>query len=221
LFDTSAEIVGQDRMMYFEMEELMNSSKQLIQATIMYIFHKLEQLFTGEPTLLVLDESWVFLSSEIFAGKLREWLKVLRKKNASVVFATQSLADVTESNIAGAVADSVATRIFLPNPKALDPNIAEIYRKFGLNQQEIMNLSRAQQKRDYYVSSVVGTRMFQLDLSRAALAFTAGASPETNALCDRIFQSVGGDPDAFIEAWCGAKGVEFDIQKPEPALPIL
>ena len=29
-----------------------------------------------------------------FAGQLREWLKTLRKKNASVVFATQSLSDI-------------------------------------------------------------------------------------------------------------------------------
>ncbi len=42
---------------------------------------------------LIIDEGWLALDDEGFAGQLREWLKTLRKKNASVVFATQSLAD--------------------------------------------------------------------------------------------------------------------------------
>ncbi|KCZ97682.1 conjugal transfer ATPase TrbE [Hyphomonas polymorpha PS728] len=47
----------------------------------------------GRPTLLIVDEGWLALDDEGFAAQLREWLKTLRKKNASVVFATQSLRD--------------------------------------------------------------------------------------------------------------------------------
>jgi len=57
---------------------------------------------------------WLALDDHGFAGQLREWLKTLRKKNASVIFATQSLADIDGSTIAPAIIESCPTRLFLP-----------------------------------------------------------------------------------------------------------
>src|SRR3546814_7160191 len=57
----------------------------------------------GRPTLIIIDEGWLVLDSPAFAAQLREWLKTLRKKNASVIFATQSLADIETSAIAPAI----------------------------------------------------------------------------------------------------------------------
>jgi len=85
--------------------------------------------------------------------QLREWLKTLRKKNASVVFATQSLSDIDGSNIATAIVESCPTRIFLPNERAIEPQITAIYRRFGLNDRQIEILARATPKRDYYCQS--------------------------------------------------------------------
>ncbi|GAB7552255.1 hypothetical protein NRB_17570 [Novosphingobium sp. 11B] len=36
--------------------------------------------------MLVLDEAWIFLDHPPLAARIREWLKVLRKKNVAVVF---------------------------------------------------------------------------------------------------------------------------------------
>jgi len=90
----------------FETEQLMQS-KAATAAVLTYVFHRLEERFAaestgGRPTLLVLDEAWVFLSDGLFAAKIREWLKVLRKRNVAVVFATQSLSDLPSSPIAPA-----------------------------------------------------------------------------------------------------------------------
>src|SRR3546814_20036074 len=71
-----------------------------------YLFHRLEDRFDGRPTLLILDEAWVYLDNPVFAARIREWLKVLRKKNVSVVFATQSLADIAGSSLAPRSAES-------------------------------------------------------------------------------------------------------------------
>jgi len=87
------------------MEELMHS-KALALPVLTYLFHKLEARFDGKPTLLVLDEAWAFLDDPVFSERIREWLKVLRKKNVSVIFATQSLADVANSSIAPALIES-------------------------------------------------------------------------------------------------------------------
>ena len=113
----------------------------MVAPVLTYLFHALEQRFDGRPTLLVLDEAWVFLDAPLFASRIREWLKTLRKKNVAVVFATQSLADIAESAIAPAIVESCPTRIFLPNPRALEPTQSEAYRRFGLNETQARILS--------------------------------------------------------------------------------
>ena len=80
------------------------------------------------------------------------------------------------SAIAPAIIESCPTRIFLPNERALEPQIAAIYRRFGLNDRQIEILSRATPKRDYYCQSRRGNRLFELGLSEVALAFTAASS---------------------------------------------
>jgi len=102
-------------------------SKALVAPVLTYLFHKLEARFDGKPTFLILDEAWVFLDDPMFADRIREWLKVLRKKNVSVIFATQSLADIANSPIAPAIIESCLSRIFLPNNRAMEPQQKEAY----------------------------------------------------------------------------------------------
>jgi hypothetical protein len=97
----------------FEMEELMHS-KAAVMAVLRYLFARFDERFDGAPTLLILDEAWLFLDDPVFAARIRQWLKTLRKKNVSVIFATQSLADIKDSSIAPAIIESCASRIFLP-----------------------------------------------------------------------------------------------------------
>ena len=129
-----------------------------------YLFHRIEGRLDGRPTLLIVDEGWLALDDEGFAGQLREWLKTLRKKNASVIFATQSLSDIDGSAIAPAIIESCPTRLFLPNERAIEPQITAIYRRFGLNDRQIEILARATPKRDYYCQSRRGNRLFELGL---------------------------------------------------------
>ena len=101
----------------FDMETLVELPGA-VAPTLLAIFHRLEQDFKGEPALLVLDEAWLFLDNSLFAAQIKAWLKTLRKKNVSVLFATQSLAEVEQSAIAATIIDSCPQRIFLPNPRA-------------------------------------------------------------------------------------------------------
>ncbi|MCZ4287224.1 DUF853 family protein, partial [Marinobacter salarius] len=80
-------------------------------AVLSYLFARFEERFDGAPTLLILDEAWLFLDDPLFAARIRQWLKTLRKKNVSVIFATQSLADIKDSSIAAAIIESCASRI--------------------------------------------------------------------------------------------------------------
>mgnify|MGYP001606767505 CR=1 FL=1 len=61
--------------------------------------------------MLILDEAWVFLDDPAFAGRIREWLKTLRKRNVAVIFATQSLADIGRSSIAAQDRDALVAAL--------------------------------------------------------------------------------------------------------------
>ena len=163
--------------------------------------------FTGAPTLLIIDEGWLALDDTGFAEQLREWLKTLRKKNASVVFATQSLADIAGSAIAAALIESCPTRLFLPNERAIEPQIMAVYRQFGLNDRQIEIISRATPKRDYYCQSRRGNRLFELGLGESALAFTAASSKTDQAAITDLLATHGAA--AFAAAWLTHKGVPW------------
>jgi len=146
---------------------------------------------------------------------LREWLKTLRKKNASVVFATQSLADIETSAIAAAIVESCPTRLFLPNERAIEPQITSIYRRFGLNDRQIEIVARATPKRDYYCQSRRGNRLFELGLGEVALAFTAASSKADQAAIADVLASHG--RAGFAAAWLRHKGLDWAVELLAPA----
>ena len=189
LLDAENERLGTPSIQVFETDGLIGTA--VAPAVLSYLFHRIEARFDGRPTLLIIDEGWLALDDADFAGKLREWLKTLRKKNASVVFATQSLADIDGSAIAPAIIESCPTRILLPNDRAIEPQIMAIYRRFGLNDRQIEILPRAIPKRDYYCQSRRGNRLFELGLGEVALAFTAASSKADQALIDRVLTEHG------------------------------
>ena len=169
----------------FEMQELMHTRSAVL-PVLTYLFHRLEAQFDGTPTLLILDEAWLFLDNPIFAARLREWLKTLRKLNVSVVFATQSLSDIQSSSIAPALIESCPTRIFLASPQAREPQLRKVYESFGLNARQIELIARAQPRRDYYYQSPLGHRVFELGLGPVALAFVGASSPDDQRAMDRL-----------------------------------
>ena len=205
LLDAETERLGEADVQAFETEGLIGAGAA--PAVLSYLFHRIEDRFDGRPTLLIVDEGWLALDDPGFAAQLREWLKTLRKKNASVIFATQSLADIDNSAIAPAIIESCPTRILLPNERALEPQIAAIYRRFGLNDRQIEILSRATPKREYYCQSRRGNRLFELGLSEVALAFTAASSKTDQAIIEEIFTAHG--RDGFAAAWLRRRDLDW------------
>ena len=205
LLDAESERLGEASFQAFETEGLTGSAAA--PAVLSYLFHSIEGRLDGSPTLIIIDEGWLVLDSPAFAAQLREWLKTLRKKNASVVFATQSLADIETSAIAPAIIESCPTRIFLPNDRAVEPQILGIYRRFGLNDRQIEILSRATAKRDYYCQSSRGNRLFELGLGEVALAFTAASSKNDQLAMSRIIEEHG--RSGFAAHWLRHRGLDW------------
>jgi type IV secretion system protein VirB4 len=200
LLDAEQERLGEASAQAFETEGLIGTGAA--GAVLAYLFHRIESRLDGRPTLLIIDEGWLALDDGGFAAQLREWLKTLRKKNASVVFATQSLSDIDGSPIAPAIVESCPTRIFLPNERAIEPQITAIYRRFGLNDRQIEIIARATPKRDYYCQSRRGNRLFELGLGPIALAFCAASSKADHADIERVIAEFG--HEGFVHGWLAA-----------------
>ena len=203
LLDAESEHLGQASVQAFETEGLIGAGAA--PAVLAYLFHRIGDRLDGRPTLLIVDEGWLALDDEGFAVQLREWLKTLRKKNASVIFATQSLADIDGSAIAPAIIESCQTRLLLPNERAIEPQITAIYRRFGINDRQIEILARATPKRDYYCQSRRGNRLFELGLSEVALALCAASSKSDQTAIQSILAEHG--RDGFLSAWLRARDV--------------
>jgi len=86
---------------------------------MMYLFNRIAEALTdGRPTLIVLDEAWRMLADETFATRIQNWMKVIRKLNGAVIFATQEPEDAMASPAGKTVIAQAPTQILLPNPRA-------------------------------------------------------------------------------------------------------
>jgi len=210
--DAAEERLAQCDVQCFETEALMGR-KGLAAPVLTYLFHRIEQRFDGRPTLMILDEAWSLFDDPLFAARIREWLKTLRKKNVAVLFATQSLADISESSIAPAIIESCPQRILLPNDRAVEPQSRAAYERFGLNARQIEIISRATPKRHYYLQSQRGNRLFELDLGPVALALCGASAPDSQSRIDAIITEHGLDDFAghFLRG-CGLPAAADDLE---------
>ncbi len=190
LLDGQLDALKEASLTTFETDELMRLGDKYALPVLLYLFRYFERSLKegGEPAFLVLDEAWVMLGHPVFRDRIRMWLKELRKKNCAVVMATQSLSDAARSGIFDTLVEQCPTKLLLPNPEAdlrgtpEHPGPADLYRMFGLNDEEISLLKNAEKKRQYYYRSPLGRRVFELGLGPLTLAFVAVS--DTDALRD-------------------------------------
>lgn len=187
IFDAEATTLPLATRVTIEMQSLMRLSEKAVAPALMYLFRYLEKLWNlpagkKQPlTFLFLDEAWLYLQHPVFASFLQEWLRTLRKKKVFCIFATQEVEAAAKSTLSATIAQQCLTRIYLADESATSPALAESYRYFGLTDDEILALSRAVMKRDYYFKNPLGRRMFTLDLDPFQLALI---SPDHKAIDD-------------------------------------
>ena len=242
IFDAEASEISLDtRFLAIEMEALMNRGENCVVPALVYLFNYIEKKFDGRLTLLILDEAWLFLKNETFADKITEWLKVLRKKNVYVVFATQDVADVANSPLKTTIIQQCLTKIYLADPSALTPGMKDVYRQFGLTDPEIALIEASTMKRDYFYTSPFGRRLFQLNLDQLTLALIgtpnhalldelASKYEPGSALCAEILAAKNIDYKPFLDKYAPVdpppvlRGTPLQIQqiteeKKEPPPP--
>ena len=210
LLDASEDGLAFSEFCTFEIEDLMNLSPKYSLPVLLYLFRRIEKNLKGAPSIIILDEAWLMLSNPVFREKIREWLKVLRKANCSVIMATQSLSDAANSGILDVITESTATKIFLANVYAKEENNVELYKGMGLNMRQIEIISEMTPKRQYYYVSENGRRLFELALGPLTLSFVGATDKESIAAIKQLEKEYG---SKWTHAWLESRGINIEYYK--------
>ena len=163
---------------------------------LLYLFHRIQTSLDGSPTMIVLDEAWALIGNPIFAPKIKDWLKVLRKLNTFVVFATQSVEDAAKSSISDTLVQQTATQIFLPNLKA-----TPLYREVFMLSEREFNLVKTTDpaSRFFLVKQDSDGVIARIDLSGMDdIIRVLSARIDTVMIMDQIMNEVGDNPDDWL-----------------------
>ena len=197
LFDNEDDLIDftSARSFGIEMAHILQD-KVSIGPVLLYLFHRIQTSLDGSPTMLVLDEAWALIGNPVFAPKIKDWLKVLRKLNTFVVFATQSVEDAAKSSISDTLVQQTATQIFLPNLKA-----TILYREVFMLSEREFNLVKTTDPstRFFLVKQDNDGVIARIDLSGMddTIRVLSGRA-ETVRIMDEIIEEVGENPDDWL-----------------------
>ncbi len=183
------------RVFGFEMGNLLADGTSL-PPVLQYLFHRIRISLDGTPTIVVLDEAWALIDNEVFRYQIKDWLKVLRKLNAMVIFATQSVEDLSKSEISDTLVQQTVTQIFLANNKATE----EYKKTFMLSNREFQIVKQTDPKSHYFLvkqgeDKVVG----RVDLGEMMeVIHVLSGRTHTVGLLDEIRERVGDDPKEWL-----------------------
>lgn len=189
------------RVLGFDMTALLENPR-LRTPTMMYLFHRIDERLDGQPTMILIDEGWKALDDEVFAARIRDWLKTLRKRNALVGFATQSARDALDSRISTALVEQTATMVFMPNSRARPEDYID---GFGLTAHEFALIrSLPAHSRAFLVRQPDASVVVRLDLSGApeVLTILSGRESAVRRL-DLLREAVGDQPSAWYPPLTG------------------
>ncbi|ASI47778.1 MAG: VirB4 family type IV secretion/conjugal transfer ATPase [Anaplasma ovis] len=201
LFDNEEDLLDftKSRVFGFEMGNLLKDPSALA-PTLLYLFHKISISLDGTPSIIILDEAWALIDNPVFAPRIKDWLKVLRKLNTFVIFATQSVEDASKSQISDTLVQQTATQIFLPNLKA-----TSAYRDvFMLTEREYSLIKYTDPgSRFFLVKQGVSAVVARIDLRglEDTINVLSGRA-ETVLMLNEIIEEVGRDPNVWLPIFC-------------------
>ena len=185
------------RFIGFDMTDFLDNA-DIRTPVMLYLFHRIDQLLTGERMIICIDEFWKALGDEAFRRFAQDGLKTYRKRNALMVFATQSPADALKSDISHSILEQVATKIMLPNPFGARRDYVD---GFALSEAEfkLVREDLSPESHKFLVKQGHDSVVVELDLSGLddALAVLSGRA-ETTAQVDEIIAEVGSDPATWL-----------------------
>ena len=198
----------------FEMNWLLTQKPEIYVPVLMHIFNHIESYLEKAqgktPTLIPIEEAWVFLEHPLMQRKMKDWLKTLRKFNARLVLPTQSLADLLDpqtkslTSLTATLVESCPTKLFLPNMQR-DKATVELYERMGLSERQIEIISTSTPKRHYYVMTPEGNRLIELGFTKPSVALSfLGLSKAKTA---HLLTLMAEEPHTWMSTWLLQQGL--------------
>lgn len=165
--------------------------------TLMYLFHRVDQILQGQKTIIFIDEAWKGLKDQYVSDRIEDWQRTIRKRDGLVGLGSQSAKGIVESAIGDVIIEQSPTQIFMPNHKADKKSYCE---DFGLTEEEFRWVRElGDSSRCFLVKHGAHSVIARLDLTgEDDLLAVLSARDETVALLDKIRAEVGNDPKDWM-----------------------
>ncbi|WP_273795052.1 VirB4 family type IV secretion/conjugal transfer ATPase [Brucella intermedia] len=196
--DFSSPIIG------FDMTDVLNNPTTRT-AALLYLFHRIQGVLTGDPVMIFLDEGWKLLDDEVFVPFLKNMLKTIRKFNGIIGFGTQSAADVVDSAIANTLIEQTTTNIFFPNAKADTRSYRDYFKLTAKEYAFVKNSVR--ESHSFMIKHATDSVVARLDLSTMPdfIKVLSGRA-ETVRECEVLRKQYGDDPAVWLPHFLDLEG---------------
>jgi len=193
--------LSRNRIFGFDMTSILDNEDVRTPA-LMYIYHRLDELFDGTPVMIFMDEGWRLLKDPTFSDFIVDKMKTIRKLNGIVGFGTQSAADIVRSPVAHTLIEQSATNIHFPNPRADEESYIH---RFGLTVKEFNFIKTSPpEKRAFLIKHGSDSVIARLDLSSMPdIIKVLSGRKETVEECARLRALHGDDPARWLAEFCG------------------
>jgi type IV secretion system protein VirB4 len=216
IFDGQPGSSDDSRVRVYETHGLTALGERAAAPALEWLLHEIERECTGEPMLIFVDEAWRLLNDPVSADWFYGALRTLRKRNAGIVMATQSITEIAASPYCNLLLESCPAKIFPPNPEARGDHVRNSYLKLGLTGRQVEIIARATPRSQYYYTSPLGSRLVNIDLGPIALAL-CGSTGHPDLRRARELLASGGD---FLQAWLGGRASSDGEERIISKLPI-
>ena len=189
------------RIFGFDMTHILDNQEVRTPA-LMYLYHRLDELLTGDPVLIFMDEGWKLLQDATFSDYIVDKMKTIRKLNGIVGFGTQSAADIARAPQSHTLIEQSATNIHFPNPRADEESYI---RRFGLTAKEFNFIRNTPpERRTFLIKHGNDSVIARLDLSAMPdIVKVLSGRKETVEACAALRARLGEDPAAWLPEFCG------------------
>lgn len=203
LFNAERDVLtlSDHRCFGFDMTSILDNEDVRTPA-LMYLFHRLDELLTGDPVMMFMDEGWKLLSDPAFSAFIVDKLKTIRKLNGIVGFGTQSAGDIVKSPASHTLIEQAAVNIHFPNSKADTESYIE---KFNLSVKEYNFVKKtAPESRRFLIKRGLESVVASVDLSTMPdLLKVLSGRKETVDEMTSLIEKHGNDPAVWLPIFCG------------------
>ncbi|MDX8448266.1 VirB4 family type IV secretion/conjugal transfer ATPase [Mesorhizobium captivum] len=189
------------RIFGFDMTHVLDN-REVRTPALMYLYHRLDELLTGDPVLIFMDEGWKLLQDPTFCAFIVDKMKTIRKLNGIVGFGTQSAADIARAAQAHTLIEQSATNIHFPNPRADEESYIG---RFGLTAKEFGFIRNTPpERRTFLIKHGNDSVIARLDLSAMPdIVKVLSGRKETVETCAALRARLGEEPERWLSEFCG------------------